>query len=53
MTQEDLDKLPISNMVLWQDEEGICSVIDKYGVTWMIGIYNGVLCKRRANSNDK
>jgi hypothetical protein len=47
-TEKDLHLLPeIENVVLWQGEDGPTSVIDSWGITWMIGKYQGFLCKRR------
>lgn len=47
MTEEQLQKIPEVNAILWQDDDGPTSVIDSQGVAWMIGTYQGNLCKRK------
>jgi hypothetical protein len=48
MMEQDLRELPeVENVVLWQDDDGPTSVIDAQGRAWMIGLYQGMLCKRR------
>jgi hypothetical protein len=47
MTQQELELLPtVNNVVLWQpDDNEPTSVIDVDGNAWMIGLYQGKLCK--------
>ena len=46
-TERDLREIPETDAVLWQDDDGPTSIIDSQGIVWMIGKYNGWLCKRR------
>lgn len=45
MTEQELMALPKVNAVLWQDDDGPTSVTDSQGRSWMIGIYQGRLCR--------
>ena len=50
MTQGDLDRLPEVQdaVVLWQPGQfAPVAVIDEYGVSWSIGLFKGILSKRR------
>jgi hypothetical protein len=52
MTEQDLKDLPQSGpVVLWQpDDDGPISAIDSDGQAWMVGFYQGRLCKSRMGS---
>lgn len=49
MTEQELSAIPeVSDVVLWQDEDGPTTVMDLQGVVWFVGMYQKRLCKCRA-----
>jgi hypothetical protein len=49
MTQQELDGLPemTEHYVLWQNDSDPTSITDSYGITWMVGWWEGKQYKRK------
>lgn len=45
MTEQELMALPEVNAALWQDGDGPTSMTDSQGRLWMVGRYQGRLCR--------
>ena len=50
ITEKELKELPeVSDIVLWQDDDGPCNIIDHEGSEWSIGFNGKILSKRKVN----